>query len=528
MNDLQKQLNFLKEHATIFNTAALSDILSTQVDPNDEEASDFQEPPLAGGLLEALNIPVQGIPVLLKFVTYFNWVIADDKVQINDTEMGELMLTILEVRQHNDDIMIFTARGWQSCDQKFLIKVINSLSKVLLNHRASAHNRSESIVKALLHSHDVQAVEFNNDYVQLPNGNFNVKTGQIEAHEVSVIPRIRLAVDLKDLQPLDSEAPEQFNKFLASTTEGDVVYFEYLTEILAYIIAPFKIATLKSVIFHGSGGNGKTILMDLIRSLYHPDSVKSTNLSDLNSDFGLSGLQKASLNISQEISASQPKPKAVQQLKAILEESSAHLRVNEKYQAAKDYELNIKMLFGSNSVIDFGKDNRKPLSRRMVVLPFNFTPEEPDLHLKEKLEEEKVGILAFLLNVMHEIYNRGSLSQQPQVVKEEMDVWFHTQSTFVTKKPQVEKAIRKWLRDNITVRPGAKGILQSDLNARIRSEISSEATSQVCNAVISDFYKTETAKNNGYRYWKNLDFTQSVTNGIDLDSDEWAFDDDDI
>lgn len=510
----------------MFNTKALSDILNVEIDLNDERAPGFQEPPHAGELLEALDISDQNIPVLLKFVTYFNWQVVEGKVKTNDTEMAELILAILEIREFNNEIIIFTAEGWESCDQKFLFKVIHSLSKVLLNHGASGHNRAESIVKALKQSHDLQAVEFNSDYVQLPNGNFNVKTGDIEAHEVSIIPKIRLAVDLKDHQSQESEATEQFRNFVKSITEGDVEYYEYLTEILAYMIAPFKINSLKSVIFHGSGGNGKTILMDLIRSLYHPDSVTSTNLSDLNSDFGLSGLQKASLNISQEISASQPKPRAVQQLKAILEEDYANIRVNEKYKAAKDYEIDVKMLFGSNSVIDFGKDNRKPLARRMVVLPFNFTPEEPDLHLKEKLENEKTAILSFLLRKMHEIYKRGSLSQQPKVVLEEMDTWFHTTAVFVTSRPETEKAVRNWLNKNITIRPGAKEISQTSLNQRIRSEVFHDATPQICNAIISDLYNTRINKNSGYRYWKDLAYIKTATNSVNLYSEEWQLDDD--
>lgn len=523
MNDLQRQLEFLQEHAKIFNIAAFSNILSVEIDPSEEKAPDFQEPPFAGELLKALNVSAQSISALLKFVTYFNWVVADGKVQINDTEMVELMVTILEIREFNDDIMIFTAEGWQSCDQKFLIKVINALSKIFLNHRASAHSRSESIVKALMYSHDVQTVEFIDDYVQLKNGVFNVKTGQIEAHKASIIPRIRLKVDLKNLQPLESKAPEQFKNFVKSITEGDVEYYEYLMDIIAYVIAPFKMATLKSVIFHGSGGNGKTLLMDVIRSLFETSAVTNTNLSDLNSEFGLSGLQKASLNISQEISASQPKPKAVQQLKAVLEESTAHLRVNEKYRPAKDYELNVKMLFGSNSVIDFGKDNRKPLSRRMVVLPFNFTPTNPDLHLKEKLEEEKTEILAFLLGKMHEIHKRGSLSQQPQVVIEEMDIWFHTNSVFVTKKPETEKAVRNWLQGKIVSQQGAKEVFQSELNKQIRAEVSDEATPQLCNQIIQNMYDTPVSKRSGDRYWKDIAYYRET---VDLNSDQWTMDDD--
>lgn len=521
MSDLEKQLQFLKDHRDMFNITAVSGIVALETDSDDERAPGFQEPPLAGELLETLNTPVQGTSTLLKFVKYFNWVVADGKVQVNDTEMVELLVTILEIREFNDGIMLFTAEGWQSCDQKFLIKVINALSKILLNHRASAHSRSESIVKALLQSHDLQAVDFNNEHVQVKNGIFKVKTGQVEPHDVSIIPRVRLTVDLKGLQPLESEIPEHFKSFIKSITEGDVEYYEYLIDVIAYVIAPFKMHSLKSVIFHGSGGNGKTILMDVIRSLFETSAVTSTNLSDLNSDFGLSGLQKASLNISQEISASQPKPKAVQQLKAILEESTAYLRVNEKYRPAQDYELNVKMLFGSNSVIDFGKDNRKPLSRRMLVLPFNHTPAQPDLKLKEKLQDEKEQILAFLLKKMYEIKQRGELKEQPAVVVEEMDIWFHMKSAYFTKKPKTEKAVRNWLQGKIVSQQGAKEVLQSALNKQIRSEVSNEATAQLCNQIIQNVYDTTILKSNGDRYWKDIAYLHPDVEAVDLNSEQW-------
>lgn len=526
MSRLIKQLQFLQEHGEMFNASAISEVMTVETDAKDERASGLQEPPHAGELLTTLGAPMKSSHILPRFVSYFNWHVAGERVLINDTEMVEFMITILEIRSFNDSILIFTTEGWTYCDQKFLIKIINALSTVLLNLRASSHNRSESIYKALMQSHDVKEATFTNNYVQLKNGIFNVETGQIEPHVARIIPKIRLEVDLKDLHPVESEAPEEFQKFIESTTEGDLVYYDYLMDVLAYMIAPFKMATLKSAIFYGSGGNGKTILMDIIRSLYDPALVTNTNLNDLNSEFGLSGLQKASLNISQEISASQPKPKAVQQLKAILEESTAYLRVNQKYQAAKDYEINVKMLFGSNSVINFGKDNRKPLSRRMVVLPFNFTPTTPDLSLKEKLEDEKTAILAFLLGKMHEIHKRGSLSQQPKVVLEEMDTWFHAKSVFVTSRPETEKAVRNWLNENITVSLGAKEVSQSELNQRIRSEVSRDATPQICNAIISDLYNKGTAKSSGNRYWKDLAYIKVTADSVDLYSEEWRMDED--
>lgn len=511
MSKRSEHLQFLKDMCQSFNIQRLKEILEEdKPDPKVEQHEELHE------LFHSLGVVEPGEKNIFPLVTSFFNLQTDrhDKVHPNDTELSVVVHSLLHLKQYQGQLILFSGTGWNTVTNKTLNEIINAISVVILNTQMQNSSKLKQICDYLEGNAPSAEPIMVKSHIQLQNGCFNTRTGDVERHSPERLPMIRLDADLKDFKPSETSIPEVFHKFIKESVLGDQVYYDYLLDVYASLLDPSSPTSIKAGILKGSGGNGKSILADLLEKFFQPSNVTVKSLDDMGKNFGLENFNRAMINISHELSSSSPKPEAVRQLKRLLDNKPGPTEVNEKYKKPQNWVIDIKMLFASNSVVNFGKANKQALSRRVTILPFNFTPNIIDYELPEKLLKEKEPILAYLLGRIADIHQRGHLLQEPEVVQHSKEMWFSTDS-YIHSDPQLTQEILNWLYQHVEKVEGEK-VDRVKLAQLIRNEIP-KATSQKCNKIIENLLKFNPLKHSDARYWKDMQYKPSVRDS-DLES----------
>lgn len=451
-------------------------------------------------------------------VEYFNLQFNRDNVlDVNDTQLSTVVMTLLHIRQQQGQLILFSDTGWNTINEPELNRIIIAISAVILEIKPPSGSKLRQVREYLEGNADNSEKYINREYIQLINGCFHAATGEIKSHSPECIPMIRLNMDLADKSPQgDIKMPPRFHSFITEVTGHDSVYREYFLDAYSSLLDLSAPTSMKGLILFGGAGRGKSILMDLLEKFFLPANVAVKSLDDIGKNFGLENFTRSMINISHELSSSRPKAESVRQLKRLLDKNPGSTEVNAKFKRAQNWVIDLKMVFGSNSVIDFGKDQRGPLSRRITVLPFNTAPVKKDPELIDILEQEKEYILAYLLQRIHAIHKRGGFSPAPAVVVEVNNLWFSTEG-YIANNPALAHKVSKWLDTHVEKHEGER-VDKADLNRQISYEIP-DATSFVCNSIIQSELKFTEVKSNGGRFWKDMRLkTDDISDSTEPDS----------
>lgn len=146
----------------------------------------------------------------------------------------------------------------------------------------------------------------------------------------------------------------------------------------------------KSFILTGSGANGKSTYLDMIRTMLGANNISSLDLSELCSEFKNSTIVGKLANIGDDISGDFIPDVSI--FKKLC--TGEALTFNEKFKTPYQSESYAKLLFSANEVPRMGKSRDSyAIKRRVVLVPFKarFTKDDPDYSpfIKYELREQQ-------------------------------------------------------------------------------------------------------------------------------------------
>ena len=180
-----------------------------------------------------------------------------------------------------------------------------------------------------------------------------------------------------------------------SCNNDDIIMLLY--EVAGYCL--FRKSELgKSFILTGSGANGKSTYLDMIRTMLGSPNISSLDLSELCSEFKNSTIVGKLANIGDDISGDFIPDVSI--FKKLC--TGEALTFNEKFKTPYQSESYAKLLFSANEVPRMGKSRDSyAIKRRVVLVPFKarFTKDDPDYSPFIKYELREPQNIEYLIKM---------------------------------------------------------------------------------------------------------------------------------
>lgn len=189
--------------------------------------------------------------------------------------------------------------------------------------------------------------------------------------------------------PNDQNCPV-FDDFLLRISGGCPAIITLCWEVIGYLLSN-DMAAKAFFLLQGVGDSGKSVMGNLISSLFNPETVSYLDIYRFKDKFSTSQLRDKRLNISMDLPRVQLSREAIGVIKMLTGDDV--ITVEEKFRNAESYKPTAKLLFGSNFPL-MPADNDPAFRNRLVVIPFRFPipKEQQDKHLLEKLMAERSAI----------------------------------------------------------------------------------------------------------------------------------------
>lgn len=205
------------------------------------------------------------------------------------------------------------------------------------------------------------------------NGNYNLNTSQLEPPTPSVIITNKIDWDYNTnayYEPLDNT----LNKIACNDNNIRMLLEEMIGSCL---YRRNDLADGKAFILTGSGANGKSTLLNIIKAMLGKENTSALSLKKLDDKFSTVMMFGKLANIGDDISNENKAD--TEEFKKIVTGNS--ISAQQKGQPIFDFEPYCKLIFSANNMPRIGKgDDSTAILRRLVILPFNgvFTKNDAD------------------------------------------------------------------------------------------------------------------------------------------------------
>lgn len=226
--------------------------------------------------------------------------------------------------------------------------------------------------------------------INLNNTRYNIRTGQCLPFDPEVIEFNRIPVNY-DPSAYCADIDKMLNKVFLS--DRDVI--DLFEELLGYTLIRHA-RYQKGFIFVGSGSNGKSTVMDLMKTFYGHDNYSAIPLEKVTDRFSTAQLENMYCNIGDDIDNINIRDAGT--IKKLL--SGDALQVERKGETPYTAELTATHIYSANE-LPRSYDKSKGFYRRFIIIPFNasFTPDDEDYDpmIVDKITTPEA--LSYLLNV---------------------------------------------------------------------------------------------------------------------------------
>lgn len=250
-------------------------------------------------------------------------------------------------------------------------------------------------------------------FLGVENGVLDIRTRDLIANSPDLFVQYKIAVEFN---PHIKEC-YAVEKFMQDITLHDEKLETLLWELIGYCLYTSN-SMHKAFILYGTGSNGKSTFLKMIKNFLGMYNISSLSLKDLNHNFKLSEITGKLVNIGDDISDDMLKDSSI--FKKLI--SGDSIVVDRKNKNPYELSSTTKLIFACND-LPGTKDKSYGMFRRLVIIPFNMqiSPSDPryDPFLEEKLSTPiaKSFILNKALEAFTKALERNSFTDSESVSK---------------------------------------------------------------------------------------------------------------
>ena len=325
--------------------------------------------------------------------------------------VNQMLSTTIPITSYVGTLYLYTDDYWRKHKDKDTEKkvFIKTAIEKITGERA-LNGQIDTVYKELMNEYidstesDEILINFDNTVLKICNGNF-----ETIAH--SHLYGFKYKLDF----PYNVEATcPKVDNFLFEVI-GEQEAIDMLFEFIGSCFISNNFFKLESSIFLlGSGSNGKSVLLDLLRHLFGKDNISTVSLKDMSDPNRRFAMVGKLLNIAAEGSN---KKFDSEDFKSMV--SREPLPVRQLYSDPMETDDFPRPIFATNSLPWSGGDMSGGLPRRVKIIIFDkiFSEDEQDKQLLQKLLPELSGVMNRVLEGMTRLLANKQLTYSNKVDK---------------------------------------------------------------------------------------------------------------
>jgi P4 family phage/plasmid primase-like protien len=224
--------------------------------------------------------------------------------------------------------------------------------------------------------------EENQYYVNLLNGNYDIKKNIMTDHTPDVISLSQLPIFYDE----DAECPK-WKSFLNTAFDKDQETYNALQMYFGYCLLP-ECSQQKMLWLYGVGASGKSTIAEVLRALIGENNSTTTDLDTMTSDFGLQNAVNKKLIWLEEVDVNRFKTGTESFLKRVI--GNSPLSINQKRKDFLDTRLNSKFVATANK-LPLINDTSGGLMRRLIPILFRRRIKSEDPNFLDKLIRDEIS-----------------------------------------------------------------------------------------------------------------------------------------
>lgn len=320
-----------------------------------------------------------------------------------------------------DDIYLYDSGVYKKCNRNQLKSAIRKYVPVGLASDSMLNNVVNLLMCKETNLCHYKELDCNEDYINLKNGLYNLKTRKLEPHTYEIYSTLQLDCEYR---PEQLEMPHftQYMIDLCSDVDGvtDKSKLSILQEFIGMFISNVKVSRLKSclVLYSLLGNSGKSQLLSLIGNMLGEEKTINIPLQHMNekSKFLLGSiLGKRLISIGDQQGSDIEDSSIFKQLTG-----GDEIKIEPKNKQPFSMRFNGGILIACNNLPNFKDDKGGHVFERMCIVPcMNTIPlEKRDSMLLDKILKEKNAIFNWFLQGLHRLIDNNYKVTESEACKE--------------------------------------------------------------------------------------------------------------
>ncbi len=345
----------------------------------------------------------------------------DEDGGFKHNKFAELLVQQMRIITVNEQCYVYKDGYYQRADREIDREIIRLYPRSRRSQRAEILDYIKILTTVKLSDISVQQYIIN-----LKNGRLDVRTNELLPFDPNIIDFSRIPITYN---PAAYNA--DLDKTLNKVFKGDRQVIDLFEEMVGYLLiknSRFR----KGFILYGSGNNGKSTILNLLKKFIGDDNLSTVELKKLSDPFLTAELEHKLANIGDDID-----PKEITDTGTIKKLFTGEsMTVQRKFQQPFILKNYAKLIFSCNQLPRI-LDKTQGMYSRLMLIPFTATfsaeDEDFDPFIEEKITTDEA--LSYLLNIALRGLRRllyNNRFTQPDVVTEALEEYKRDNSNVLT------------------------------------------------------------------------------------------------